>query len=133
DGHWIAFVTNESGVYQVNVRSFPGSERKIQISVNGGIQPQWRHDGKELYFIATDGKLMSVRIKSLDKFETDLPAPLFAVPVARNPLQTLSSNIASTYAASSDGNRFLFIAEENRRTTDPITVLQNWTGILQRQ
>src|SRR6185295_14141564 len=62
DGRWVAYVSNESGVDQVYVRSFPKPEGKWQASVNGGSHPQWRRDGRELIFVAPDGTLTSVGV-----------------------------------------------------------------------
>ena len=56
DGRWIAYVSNESGTFEVYVRSFPGDERKVQISKRGGTQPQWRRDGRELYYATLEGR-----------------------------------------------------------------------------
>lgn len=131
DGRWIAFVTNESGQNQVNVRSFPSNDRKVQISANGGVQPTWRRDGKELYFVARSGTLMVTPITSLDRREVGLPSPLFDLPLVPAMVQPLPIQM-SNYAPNSDGNRFLAILQ-NSRQEDPITVLQNWTEILRQR
>jgi protease II len=131
DGRWIAFVTNESGRGQVNVRSFPASERKIQISSapSTGLEPQWRHDGKELYYISSDdasatGKLMAVPIKSLNPFEAGLPGPLFPVP------RNATFPTWTHYSASPDGSKFLVIAPVTLARARPITIVQNWIAAL---
>ena len=62
DGHWVAYQTNEPGDFQIVVQTFPQPTGKWQISVGGGIQPRWSADGKELYFLAPDGKLMAVTV-----------------------------------------------------------------------
>ena len=64
DGRWVAYVSNESGEQEVYVQSFPASGGKWQISTDGGAQPVWRHDGRELFYINPDRKLMSVEIKT---------------------------------------------------------------------
>ena len=131
DGRWIALVSNESGPNQVYVRSFPGNERKVQISSGPsvGIEPQWRHDGKELYYISRDdasaiGKMMAVPIKSLNPFEAGLPVPLFTIPTAST-FPTFSH-----YTASPDGSKFLVIAPVNVVQARPITIVQNWIAAL---
>lgn len=63
DGHWVAYHSNESGPYQVYMRPFPGPGGQWQVSTSGGIQARWRPDGKELYYIAPDGKLMAASIQ----------------------------------------------------------------------
>src|SRR4029453_15396759 len=62
DGRWVAYTSNESGSFEVYVQSFPPSGGKWQISTNGGSQPQWRHDGKELFFLGLDRKLTAVEV-----------------------------------------------------------------------
>src|SRR5262249_13050531 len=62
DGRWMAYVSNESGPYQVYIQSFPTSGGKWQVSIGGGAQPQWRRDGKELFYLAPDRKLMAVEL-----------------------------------------------------------------------
>src|SRR5205807_7234625 len=62
DERWVAYETNESGRFEIVVQPFPDPAGKWQVSTNGGIQPRWRADGKELYFIAPDGKLMAASV-----------------------------------------------------------------------
>ena len=64
DGRWMAYASNESGQPQVYVQAIPASGAKWQISPAGGAQPRWRRDGKELFYISTDQKLMAVSVKS---------------------------------------------------------------------
>src|SRR5205823_844742 len=91
DGHWVTYLSNESGRYEVHVRPFfepggssqkpgPGaSAANWQISNNGGIQPRWSSDGKEVYYIGPDGKMMAVPIKVTGTtLEAGVPIPLFA-------------------------------------------------------
>ena len=62
DGRWIAYMSDESGAEEVYVRAFPPSEGRWQISTGGGTRPRWRGDGRELYFLATDGQIMAVDV-----------------------------------------------------------------------
>jgi Tol biopolymer transport system component len=62
DGHWLAYETDESGRFEIRVVSFADPTRGSTVSTNGGTQPRWRRDGKELYFLAPDGELMAVPI-----------------------------------------------------------------------
>ena len=64
DGRFIAYSSNESGRYEVYVESLPPSDRKWPISINGGYEPRWRADGRELYYLAEDRKLMAVPVSS---------------------------------------------------------------------
>jgi len=68
DGRWVAFETNESGSFQMVVQPFPNASGKWQVSTGGGTYPRWRADGKELYFIGPDGKLMAATVSSDGRF-----------------------------------------------------------------
>ena len=63
DGRWVAFNSDESGRWEVYVASFPGFTSKQQLSGQGGVQPQWRADGRELFYLALDGTMMSVGVE----------------------------------------------------------------------
>ena len=58
DGHWMAYVSNESGQFEVYVRPYPGPDRKVQVSTHGGTHPKWNKNGKELFY--RDGNKMMV-------------------------------------------------------------------------
>src|SRR5688572_18852439 len=76
DGHFIAYVSDESGRVDVFLQRYPTTSEKWSISSGGGISPLWRADGKEIFFISLD-KVMSVEIKLGSKVETSLPRELF--------------------------------------------------------
>jgi serine/threonine protein kinase len=124
DGKWIAYQSNESGRYEIYVQPFPGPGGHIQVSTKGGAQPRWRRDGKELFYIALDGRLMSVPIRVGSKdatIEGDPAVPLFETHVG--PAVPYPNN--QQYEVSQDGRQFLMntIIEE---TPSPITVVLNW-------
>jgi Tol biopolymer transport system component len=124
DGRWMAFVSNTSGVSEVYVQPFPGPGRRVQVSANGGDQPQWRSDGKELFYLAPDGKLTTVTVAATadaQSIEIGPPAALF-VANAGSPV-VLSSN----YAATADGQRFLLNRVVGNTAATPIRVVLNWT------
>ena len=78
DGHWVAYQTNESGRFEVVVRSFPDAGGKWQVSTSGGVSPRWRSDGKELYFLAPDTTMMAVPVTAAGtSFEAGTPVALF--------------------------------------------------------
>jgi Tol biopolymer transport system component len=131
DGKWLAFVSNESGQNQVYIRSFPGNSRKIPVSSGGGVQPRWRRDMKELYFVSRSGSLMSVPIASVERMDIGAPSSMFDIAIAPEVIQPLPIRM-SNYAVTADGNRVLAILQNSRRE-DPITVLQNWTEILRQR
>ena len=117
DGRWIAYTSNESGEYQVYVQPFPMREEKRQISTSGGAQPQWRRDGTELFYLARDGTLMAVDVKSGARFEPGLPKPLFRTQV------TGLTNARNHYVSSADGQRFLVNTIIEEGASSPIRVL----------
>ena len=124
DGRWVAYSSGESGRYEVYVQSFPTPGDKRQISASGGTEPNWRRDGKELFYLGTDHKLMAVEVKSGSSFETTDPQSLFE-------LRTLMpTGERGHYTVSADGQRFLvnMILEEAK--PEPINIVVNWTAEL---
>ena len=72
-------------MYQIVVQSFPDPNRgRWQITAQGGTEPKWRRDGRELYYLALDGKLMAVPVKADRAFEAGTPSPLFEMPLIRS-------------------------------------------------
>ncbi len=125
DGKWIAYVSDESGTAQVYVQPFPASGGKWQVSTQGGYTPRWRGDGKELFYMAADRKLVSVGVNSTaTTFEVGSPKVLF---------QTLVDTAPSTnrYDVSPDGQRFLMSLPDESSISQPITVITNWLAGIQ--
>jgi Tol biopolymer transport system component len=126
DGHWIAYESDESGRWEVYVRPFPGPGRRWQISSGGGagsppdwrLEPKWRKDGKELFYVSADWKLVSVPVRLGATFAMGTPTPLFALPEG------------SEYDVSGDAQRFLVLAEDQSQPPLPIKVVLNWTSEL---
>jgi len=82
DGRWLAYATNESGMYQIVVRTFPDPNGgRWQVTANGGMEPRWRNDGRELYYLALDGKLMAVPVRADNAFQSDTSITLFQTPL----------------------------------------------------
>jgi Tol biopolymer transport system component len=122
DGRWVAYDSNESGRYEVYVQPFPGPGGKWQVSANGGSNPAWRRDGKEIFYLAPDRKIMSVAVKSDGAFEPEAAKPLFEA--------RLRNDTSREYDVSPDGQRFLLNTPIGEETTPPITLVQNWTVLL---
>jgi Tol biopolymer transport system component len=120
DGTWIAYESDESGRPEIYVQPFPGPGGKIKVSVGGGRQGRWRRDGRELFYIAPNGTLMSVPVAG-GALPGGLgsPAPLFKTRLA--PFRTISRQ---QYVVSRDGQRFLMVAREGE--PQPITLILNW-------
>jgi dipeptidyl aminopeptidase/acylaminoacyl peptidase len=104
DGKWLAYTANKNGTFQVYVTSLPAGDQTIQISVDGGGQPRWRKDGKELYYRTLDNRIMAVDIKAGAKVEPGAPRFLF-VPIVANPMTTNPTR--HQLAVTPDGQRFL--------------------------
>jgi hypothetical protein len=125
DGRWMAYASDESGTWQVYVQAFPSGGEKHAVSLAGGIEPHWRGDGRELFFIGGDGQLMSVEVKAEAAWAVDRPHPLFRAPLGPPSLYI------NQYAVAPDGRRFLFNAVQATSMKEPITVVVNWTALLE--
>jgi Tol biopolymer transport system component len=118
-GKWVAYQSDESGRNEVYVRPFPGPGGQWQISAGGGTSPRWRADGKELYYVAPDGKLMAAAITAHGTtFVHETPAALFQAHMPQVPLRP-------QYDVARDG-RFLINTELENTSTEPIHLLLNW-------
>jgi Tol biopolymer transport system component len=120
DGHWVAFQSDETGRNQIYVQTMPSSSAKYQISTAGGTLPQWRRDGKELFYVTTDGTLMAVPMALGAPVRAGAPHALFAGVETRE------------FAPSRDGQRFLVNvpAVGERAALPPLTMVLNWTSEL---
>jgi Tol biopolymer transport system component len=131
DGHWVAYVSNESGRDEIYVQAFPPSGAKFQISAGGGSEPQWRSDGTELFYLAADQMLMAVPVKlgrsGSESLQAGLPTPLMAVPLAG-----IATVPMRSYAVSNDGQRFLRPSVAGGGNAPPITVVLNWQAGLKK-
>jgi Tol biopolymer transport system component len=129
DSRWMAYTSDESGRREVYVRAFPSGEGLKRISNNGGTQPRWRGDGKELYFIGDDSKVMATPIKIADGAKLSLepgpPQALFAAP----PLFDYLAN-GYDYDVTADGKRFLLNVNAANSGVSPhaLNVIFAWTA-----
>jgi serine/threonine protein kinase len=128
DVRWVAYVSDESGRAEVYVQSFPPSGGKWQVSAGGGDQPSWRRDGKELYYLSPDRRLMAVSVTSGTSFENGAPTPLFQTRV--NP--SISTGERNNYVVSADGQRFLVNNMVEDGASQPINIVLNWTAQLKK-
>ena len=127
DGKWIAYTSAESGQWQVYVQSFPEAGGKWMVSTEGGAQPRWRGDGRELFYLAPNRKLMAVDVKGDSAtFEAGVPRPLFEM---RN---VGGFPGGGGYDVARDGKRFLVNMPAQEENPRPITVVLNWTAGLKR-
>ena len=126
DDRWVAFDSDESGRREVYVRRFEGSGEKQLVSTGGGTQPSWRRNGKELFYLAADSKIMAVSVKTGDTFEAGIPRPLFRIDLVMG----IDSVGASEYDVTADGERFLVNMAVAEARSLPIPVVVNWTAEL---
>jgi Tol biopolymer transport system component len=129
DGRWITYASNESGKYEVYVQSFPAGNGKWQVSTNGGVQPRWRRDGKELFYLGLDRKLMAVPVRGVSTLEFGAGVPLFEAHTESG--TTVNVGMVQQYAVAPDGQRFLLNLEPDSAAS-PITVVLNWAVGLKR-
>jgi Tol biopolymer transport system component len=125
DGAWLAYISRESGRDEVYVEPFRRDGERVRVSTNGGGQPKWRGDGKELFYTTPDSRLVVVAVRTVgDRLGVDLPTDLFVIPGIRG-------TIYDDYAVSADGQRFLvkLPVEENRKPQ--LHIVTNWTSLLQ--
>ena len=128
DGKWIAYVSDETRSAEVYVRSFPDGATKIHVSSGGGGQPQWRRDGKELFYLAPDTTLMAVDVQARDAgLVIGAPRPLFVTNT--DPADV----IRNVYTPSVDGQRFLLMSPLVPRGTSPLVGVLNWAAGLTRK
>jgi len=120
DGRWIAFESDESGKSEVYVRPFPEGAGRWQISPSGGGNPFWRRDGKELYYINPELKIVAVPITLSPAFRAGPPSPLF----------TIRPGPGQPFDVSADGQRFLVDAASSDQGSPPFSLVLNWTGLL---
>jgi hypothetical protein len=130
DGRWVAYHTDESGRYEVYAQPFPGPGGKWQVSTGGGIEPRWRRDGKEIFYVAPDGKMMAAPIKGAGQtLEAGAPVTLFQTRIVGG--GTIGRQ-KQQYAVTPDGQRFLINTIANASTSSSITIVTNWTAGLKQ-
>jgi Tol biopolymer transport system component len=129
DGRWIAYISDESGSDEIYVREFSSGAAqgscdaagKWLISKGGGTDPRWRGDGRELFYVASGGKLMSVEISAKPVFQAGVPRPLFQLPPG-----FIGGDVTA------DGRRFLIGVPMAQSASVPFTVMLNWQSALKK-
>jgi Tol biopolymer transport system component len=129
DGRWMAYVSNESGRYEVYVRSLNG-QGKWPVSAAGGLEPKWRRDGRELFYLAADRSLMSVALRDTGPtLEIGTPTRLFETRMSTIPNTSYTRN---QYDVTADGQRFLINQPPAEVSPAPISVIVNWQAAMTR-
>jgi Tol biopolymer transport system component/tRNA A-37 threonylcarbamoyl transferase component Bud32 len=124
DGRWIAYVSDESGAFEVYVQAFDGSGAKRLVSRGGGADPRWGALGRELFYISTDRHMMAVPTTTGPSFDAGKPTPLFELDV-----HDLMFPFMRRYDVTGDGQLFL-LQESITRNVQPLTVVVNWPTLL---
>jgi Tol biopolymer transport system component len=125
DGRWFAYQSNEGGQSQIYARAFPPTGATFQVSKNGGLQPMWRRDGKALFFLSPDSKMMAAAIDTTGQFQAGIVTPLFPVTTA-----TTTSSGGRQYAVTKDGRFLVNVVQP--ATPLPLTVVVNWLAAAQK-
>jgi Tol biopolymer transport system component len=128
DGKWVAYASNETGKWEIYVTSFPEPRGKWQVSTGGGEQPRWRGDGKELFYLSSDSKVMAVPVTTGANFDAGPPVVLFQA----TPRLPVSVNDQFSYDVSRDGQRFLILTQVKQGETTPMTVVLNWAAMMNK-
>jgi len=133
DARWIAYASDESGRSEIYIQPFPAPPNggsKTPISRDGGSEPRWRRDGKELFYFSPDGKLMVADVTEGPTFKASVPRTLFQVPVAQIAHNAVASQVFG-WDVAPDGKRFLI--GTSTTSTEPVTVVLNWTAELKKE
>jgi serine/threonine-protein kinase len=137
DGRWLAYLSDESGRYEVYVRPFPGPGGKWQISTEGGVEVTWSPKGNELFYRTGEQreKMMEVDIQTQPSFSAGKSRQLFESPYANNSVAAGAASWTADYSISSDGQRFLMLKPKEQQQTalTQINVVLNWTEELKRR
>ena len=127
DGRWFAYqLADTASATQIFVQAFPPTGGRFQVSTNGGSQPIWSRDGKTLFFLSADGKIMAAAVETAGEFHNDTPQPLFPL-VTRGATAT----VGHQYAVARDG-RFLVNLIQQPSPPVPLTVVTNWLAAVQK-
>jgi Tol biopolymer transport system component len=127
DGKWVAYSSNETGRWVVYVSPFPSGTSRWQVS-RGGDEPRWRRDGKELFFVSSEGKLTAVPVKLGTTFEAGQPVTLFQAHLR----QPISAQDVFSYDVTADGQKFLVNTKVDSPNSAPLSVILNWSSELEK-
>jgi len=128
DGRWMAYASNETGNMEIYVSPFSSGNGKWQISSGGGQEPRWRQDGKELFYVSAEGKMMAVAVTTGASFESGSPVALFQT----HRRQPVSSQDVFSYDVSGDGQRFLIATKVDEANAAPLSILLNWASEMEK-
>jgi Tol biopolymer transport system component len=129
DGKFVAYASSETGTWEVYVSPFPGFGSKWQVSRgDGGEEPRWRRDGKELFYLAPGGSLMAADVRTGAVFEAGVPLALFQT----HPRQPISAMDFFSYDVTPDGQKFLVNTRVDASNSAPLSVILNWSSEIEK-
>ncbi len=125
DGRFLAYTQNEPGHSEVYVVPIPERSPRIQVSSDGGLEPRWRRDGGELFYLSPAGAMMSVTLTRAPILQASPPRQLFGTGA-------LTSGPFPQYSVSLDGRQFLMIDPVADPRAESLTVIAHWKETLKR-
>lgn len=128
DGRWVAYSSDESGISEIYIESFPAGHGKWKVSDRGGDQPYWSWNGNEIFYMGIDRKLTAVSVRLRGGVEASSPKQLFQTHVPYPAVTDERNN----FVPSHDGHRFLVNTIDERLGLRPVTVVVNWKAIAER-
>jgi len=128
DAKWIAYSSNETGNWEIYVSPFPAVNSKWQVSRGSGEEPRWRRDGKELFYLSAERKMMAVSVTTGPSFQSGTPLALFQTHLR----QSISANDLVSYDVSPDGQRFLTNTKVDEPNAAPLAVVLNWASEMEK-
>ena len=125
DGKWIAYANDETGRFEVYIQPFSGGAGRWQVSTAGGFRPNWRKDGKELFYFTIDQQVMAVDVRQIGaSLQLGTPHTLFKATTVSGP--------TGPYTVSADGKRFVMNTILPQSVTEPLTLITHWTADLKQ-
>jgi hypothetical protein len=129
DERWLAYISSQSGRREVYVEPFRRSGETVRVSLDGGGQPRWRRDGKELFYLSLDGRLMAVDVRE-GPSGPEVGIPRVLVP-ARQLRAVVQGPDYDDYAVTADGQRFLVKRLLDAAARQRIHVLLDWPSLVE--
>ena len=128
DGRHVVYASDESGVYEIYAQPFPASGERLQVSTQGGVQPRWRRNGREIFYVARDARMMAAPwIADSGSLNAGEPRALFQTPIVADAI-----GASLEYAVTADAQRFLIATPASESLVFPATVVLNWAAKLER-
>ena len=128
DSRWVAYASNETGSMEIYVSPLPGLNGKWLVSAGGGQEPRWRQDGKELFYLSADGKMMAVPVTAGASFEAGSPVTLFQT----HRRQAVSAQDVFSYDVTGDGQKFLILTKMEEGSPAPLSAILNWASEMEK-